>query len=152
MKNLILLCTVFLSVGCTTSSEVERLTNGSSAKEALSVKTTTSTPVETPVTNTTTITVPAEPESHAVHICYFRMTDQIAVKGMPTASVKLEWSIVNADESRTRLDASWVPSTGYAWVQIPVGPDTPFRLVAHGTDGSVDIKLILAYVPLGFDK
>jgi hypothetical protein len=78
-----------------------------------------------------------------VKIVYFEVKKALENNpSLPMRSVKLIWQIKHADEARTRLDDHWVPSTGHEWVQVPAGVEIPFRLVAHGVDGSVDIRII----------
>ena len=78
-----------------------------------------------------------------VKIVYFEVKKVLPNDpNLPMRSVKLIWQIKNADEARTRLDDHWVEATGGEWVQVPAGVEIPFRLVAHGVNGSVDIKLI----------
>jgi hypothetical protein len=143
MKLTIVLMAVILMGGCAENQEISRALNGSSAREVAQAKAVVQSPVEVkPTPAPVTTTVPVEPVCLDVRIVYFFAEEILAVKGMPYASVKLSWFIENAEESRTRLDAGWVASTGHAWVQVPVGVEIPFRLVAHGTNGSVDIRLI----------
>lgn len=144
----LLLIVMVTACCCTTQDDVARITGGDGPREVASVGdkvTPTAVPVEAlPTTTTTTVTV--EPSiSHDVRICYFYVSDKITGTSQ-YASVKLSWAIDNADEFRTRLDDHWVQPIGHEWVQVPVGVEIPFRLVAHGVDGSVDIKLITILV------
>jgi hypothetical protein len=142
---ILLLVVMFTMCCCTTNQEVGQLVSGSSVREISAPKVELSTNAEIPPipeTSTTTTTVMDESsKNHNVFICYFFVSDKITTNSQ-YASVKLSWAIENCDENLTRLDDHWVMPIGYEWVQVSVGVETPFRLVAHGLDGSLDIRLI----------
>jgi len=126
MKLLIALMGTLWWVGCASNMEVDQAVNASSDKEVVTV-----------TSHTTTQAI------KDVKIVYFEVKKILPNNpALPMRSVKLVWKIKHADEARTRLEDHWVASSGHEWVQIQAGVETPFRLVAHGLDQSVDIKLI----------
>jgi hypothetical protein len=139
IKLLILIVLILFLGACMENKEIKQTINESTPREIPETKATIQTPTNP---QPTTTTIPEEVQDHTVKILYFGIDAMLVTTGMPMASVKLSWYIIRADENRNRLDASWVPSIGFRWVQVPVGIEIPFRLVVHGIDGSLDIRLI----------